>query len=321
MSSLLRITLVFGAVYWIDWNAACRPLLLAVLRAGCSMLLCLHCQGAYINVETYHADAFLIAHHCMQAWFLKTADSDLRFRWCKTHKGLEHPDSFRGYHHTCLGHLVPSLCATARLIEEEVRAQEVPLSAMMEIGDVGAGPSAAVASESDAEDDSDDDPCRAPFWKRQWGRQSVIVDGMTAREQLRGHLGDQGLAEWVHALTGVESDSSQAVDAAIRELLKALRGSTEVCAQGFGVSSPAPTVCASCGMATCPVGFAGQSVCLLCYASGSRGISLMDLQHAMVAGVLSDKGTAQPLSLSVVCVFRVLCVLSLVCDKMLYMYQ
>lgn len=141
------------------------------------------------------------------------------------------------------------------------------------------------APSSDVEDDSDYNPCHAPAWNRQWGRQSMIVDGMIAGAQLRGHLGDAGLAEWVYALTGVHSSTEDAVHTAIEVLVKALRGTTEVCAASFAVPAATPTVCAACGLPTCAVGFLGQGICALCFAAGGRGASL-----AMVAGVLSDKG-------------------------------
>lgn len=131
-----------------------------------------------------------------------------------------------------------------------------------------------------------------PFpWESSWGNQTCIVQGKTAREQVKDHLGLQQSALFVEMLTGEADGSDAAIDHALQVLLHVLK--TGEIPKGAPAALPAllhtSTCCSKCGLQIAVNGYIGMSKCMLCAAQGD-GLSLMDLQHAIVSNGLRGKG-------------------------------
>lgn len=212
----------------------------------------------------------------MQAWFCIDPKTGRVIRWCSTHKQWEPIDGFGGYWRTCLGRALPSTSA------EALEAARI---------------AAAVAAAEHAADAMHDVEEDAVEWNVEWGRQSEVVDGQDAVAQLRSHLGNE-VINWAADVLGRDlsaiEEEDHFVQAAVEKLYEDGQATEQITATGIPVPGPpAPTTCAICAQYTCPAGFTGQSVCLPCAARGrgAGGLSLIDVNHALVSGLLYGKGT------------------------------
>lgn len=227
-----------------------------------------------------------------QAWYcvdLRDETKTLR-RWCSTHSNWEPIESFQGFYRTCQGRKLPDT------------GEEAAEAARM---------AASVAEHADAQmraDAAADAPVE-PVWRKEWGRQSVIVDGQDACEQLKSMLGD-GVKDWVHKVRADHPDcdeemsdvdvsdadvSDETINATVKLLYDRISAQrhddSAVTVRGTPIPPPpVPTTCAVCGKWTCPAGFVGKSMCMACSAGGKGGMSLVDVNHALVTGHLYGKG-------------------------------
>lgn len=204
----------------------------------------------------------------MQAYCCIDLKTGRKIRWCSTHGQWEPLACFSGYFRTCQGRRLP---ATS---DEAVEAARV---------------AAAVAADAD-------DAGEEETWNPEWGRQSMLVHGQDACAQLKGHLG-YGVTKWAARVLGRDlsaiDEEDNFVEEAVRKLYDDDQAPRELTATGTPLPpAPASRTCAICDQYTCPAGFVGQSVCLTCAARGrgAGGLSMIDVNHALVTGLLYGKG-------------------------------
>lgn len=186
-------------------------------------------------------------------------------RWCATHKMWEHPERFGSYYRDCQDSHIPRATRDAAEVADAVARQS--------------NPAAEIVTER-------------LVLQREWSNQTQIVDGWTARRQVRAFLG-RGVGKWVRQVTGKHGSTDEDIDGALTVILERLEGNVRPAVElhGFPMTSPvSPTTCACCGHPTCATGFVGKSICLLCAASGKGGLALVDANHALVTGMIHGTG-------------------------------
>ena len=187
-------------------------------------------------------------------------------RFCLSCKYFHVPSVFDGFHRTCKGKLSDRARAAAAEVAARIERQN------------------AAAAAGDGE--------RHVAWLPEWGDHTQVVDGQTARTQVKAYLG-AGVADFVQKVLGRPGGSDADIDEAVQKLGERLLAGNEPprnLSGAVGLGPVAPSTCALCGEQTTAGAFVGKSVCLPCAAAGHEGLTLLDVSHILGAGLLYGKG-------------------------------
>lgn len=132
--------------------------------------------------------------------------------------------------------------------------------------------------------------------------QEEVVDGVDAVAQLRVALGG-AISGWVHTVTGCDDATDEALVTAISQLEATAVAPGSVAATELP-EAPLPRTCTACERPTLPQGFAGRSICMLCFATGKYGLSLIDVNYILVTGLLTGEGVPLQTLPRCVCLWR-----------------